>query len=690
LSVRVFAHAITIVVSVAGVLALSAAHLQKERGRLLDEFQVATVDSAREARHTLSGRLTALTQDTELLVNLVDRTRRDRGLDRNTQNRVILSAFDALVAVVVPYRTVMLFAPDGSFSVEAVDPTEDRSRTEEALIAASRALAVTRAPLPSPAMSGPVSIAGDRHFYLYAAGVPGGETIVLTLDAVMFFATALPAPVGSSRLIVADPEGQAWLGCPDPARCRSTPARALLAGVPAATAGAAVGHWLPPALADRFGIGRAPGLLVSGAADTRTGRWQLWLAVSARAIIERQDSLLRWLIVTSLAAALSVVAVGIFILRQQRRAVSLEERLLAAEELAAIRERSDRIIESAPIGVLGVTGDGRVAMVNPFLERKLGPVTVGAPLREAFSGEVAAGAQWLDRALAPPPTGLGDVVQLRDVPLCAPRPGEFDLHLVPLNRGGDDIRAFALIEDRSEVRNLERQLIRAEKLSTVGVLSAGIAHEIGTPLAVIRGRTEYVARQLGARPDLDQDVAAIVGQIDGISSTIRQLLDFSRTTTIERRPVTLAVVTARCRQLLDWRLDARQLTLQLSVDPALPPLAADEDQLQQVLVNVLMNACDACGPGGVVRLVAAPAGPDRLRIVCVDDGCGVAREHLNAVFDPFFTTKKRGEGTGLGLSIVASIVRNHGGDVRLASVPGRGTTVTILWPTLTSPEGTSR
>jgi two-component system sensor histidine kinase HydH len=88
--------------------------------------------------------------------------------------------------------------------------------------------------------------------------------------------------------------------------------------------------------------------------------------------------------------------------------------------------------------------------------------------------------------------------------------------------------------------------------------------------------------------------------------------------------------------------------------------------------------------------MAAPAGPDRLRIVCVDDGCGVAGEHLNAVFDPFFTTKKRGEGTGLGLSIVASIVRNHGGDVRLASVAGRGTTVTILWPTLTSPEGTSR
>jgi two-component system sensor histidine kinase HydH len=687
--VRVVAHAITIVVSVAGVLALSASHLHKERGRLLDEFQGATVDAAREARHTLAGRLTALTQDTELLVNMIDRTRRDRGLDRNTQNRVILSAFDALVAVVVPYRTVMLFAPDGSFSVEAVDPGEDRSRTEAALIAASRALAaaVTRSPRQSPAITGPVTIAGDRHFYLYAAGVPGGETIVLTLDAVMFFASALPAPMGGSQLIVADPDGQAWQGCPDPGRCRSMAARVLLAGVPA---GATVGHWLPPALADRFGIGRAPGLLVSAAADTRTGRWQLWLAVSARAIIERQDSLQRWLMVTSLAAALSVVAIGIFILRQQRRAVSLEERLIAAEELAALRERSDRIIESAPIGVLGVTGDGRVAMVNPFLERKLGPVTVGAPLRQAFSGDVAEGARWLDRALAPPPTGVGDLVQLRDVPLCAPRPGEFDLHLVPLDRGGDDIRAFALIEDRSEVRNLERQLIRAEKLSTVGVLSAGIAHEIGTPLAVIRGRTEYLARQLGARPDLDQDVAAIVGQIDGISSTIRQLLDFSRTTTIERRPVALAAVTARCRQLLEWRLDARRLTLQLSVDPALPALAADEAQLQQVLVNVLMNACDACRPGGVVRLMAAPAGPDRLRIVCVDDGCGVAGEHLNAVFDPFFTTKKRGEGTGLGLSIVASIVRNHGGDVRLASVAGRGTTVTILWPTLTSPEGTSR
>jgi two-component system sensor histidine kinase HydH len=675
--VRIVAHVITIVVSVAGVLTLSAAHLQKERGRLLAEFEATTVDAAREARHTLAGRLTALSQDTQLLVNLVERTRRNAALDRDTQNQVILSAFDALVAVVVPYRTVMLFGPDGALSVEAVDPTEDRGHTEAALIGASRAVAAGRPGAKSPVMNGPVTIGGDRRFYVYAAAVPRGETIVVTLDAVMFFATALPPAVGSSQLIVADPDGQAWLGCPDAARCRPTPVRTLMAGVP----GAARGHSLKPELAERFGIGRAPGLLVSGAADSRTGRWQLWLAVSARAILERQDSLLAWLIVTSLAAALSVVAVGIFILRQQRRAVSLEERLLAAEELAAIRERSDRIIESAPIGVLGVTGDGRVALVNPFLERKLGPVTVGAPLREAFSGAVTEGAQWLDRALAPAQRGLADAVQLRDVPLCAPRPGEFDLHLVPLDRGSDDIRAFALIEDRSEVRNLERQLIRAEKLSTVGVLSAGIAHEIATPLAVIRGRTEHVARQLGARPDLDEDVTAIVGQIDVISSTIRQLLDFSRTTSIERRPVSLAEVAARCRQLLDWRLDARRLTLQLGVGPDLPPLAADEHQLQQVLVNVVMNACDACRPGGAVRLLAAAAGPDRLRILCIDDGCGVASEHLNAVFDPFFTTKKRGEGTGLGLSIVASIVRNHGGDVRLASVPGRGTTVTIFWPT---------
>jgi signal transduction histidine kinase len=172
----------------------------------------------------------------------------------------------------------------------------------------------------------------------------------------------------------------------------------------------------------------------------------------------------------------------------------------------------------------------------------------------------------------------------------------------------------------------------------------------------------------------------IIKHIDDIASTIRQLLDFSRRQPIAHRAVPLPAVLERARGLLDWKLATKSLTMTFSVPHDLPPLAADPDQLEQVLVNLLLNACDASPAHASISVVARAAGDKRARIEVVDRGEGIAPEHMNAVFDPFFTTKKRGEGTGLGLSIVASIVRNHSGEIDLQSEPGVGTTVTVLWP----------
>jgi signal transduction histidine kinase len=269
----------------------------------------------------------------------------------------------------------------------------------------------------------------------------------------------------------------------------------------------------------------------------------------------------------------------------------------------------------------------------------------------------------------------------------------FDVRIVPVRNpaptgrhpGGPynllGVKTFALFEDRSKIRNLENQLVRAEKLITVGVLSAGIAHEIGSPLAVIRGRAEQVLRQVVSGPRAE-DLRVIIKHIDHISSTIRQLLDFSRRQPTLRRAVALESVVRRARDLLQWKLEPRRLHLETELDPDLPPLAADPDQLQQVLVNLLLNACDASEPGGVIRLCARRGAEGLVTLEIIDQGCGIALEHLHAVFDPFFTTKKGGEGTGLGLPIVASIVRNHAGEINLVSAQGKGTTVTVTWPAL--------
>jgi two-component system sensor histidine kinase HydH len=236
----------------------------------------------------------------------------------------------------------------------------------------------------------------------------------------------------------------------------------------------------------------------------------------------------------------------------------------------------------------------------------------------------------------------------------------------------------AALESRLQVA---QALVRAEKLITVGVLSAGIAHEIGSPLAVIRGRAESVLDHEDL-PTRAEDMQIIIKHIDNISSTIRQLLDFSRRQAVAPSPAAFGVALERARALIQWKLAAKGLSLEARVDEDLPRLAADPDQLQQVLVNLLLNACDASEKGQSVQVTArALAGRD-VEFAVVDRGCGVAVEHMNAVFDPFFTTKKRGEGTGLGLTIAAGIVRDHAGQINLVSAPGAGTTVTLLWPTV--------
>jgi two-component system, NtrC family, sensor histidine kinase HydH len=216
------------------------------------------------------------------------------------------------------------------------------------------------------------------------------------------------------------------------------------------------------------------------------------------------------------------------------------------------------------------------------------------------------------------------------------------------------------------------------------VLAAGIAHEIGTPLGVVRGRAEYVQGKLGPQHPQRAGVGVIVEQIDRVSRTLRQLLDFARLQRAVVRPVQLAPLARSVQELLRLESARRTVPLELQLPDALPPLAADPDQLQQVLVNLCLNALDACSEGGRVRLSAsAPVPGEHWGLVALrvqDDGCGIPQESLNQVFDPFFTTKKRGQGTGLGLSMVAQIVRNHGGHVELESEPGKGTCVTLWWP----------
>lgn len=663
-----------ILFALAGVLGLSIVSARRDERQLLEEFTATTQQQLHTSVEVLSTRLDALHQDTRLLVDLVER---ERSLDADQEKRIWLSAFQALAVVVPHYRFIALFADDGRLIVSASDPTEGAA-TVQALSEHSRRLALEIAAQGKQSLGKPAFAYGSRSFWFYGAPVRGaGGAVVVASDAALFLHDVAWTSLPLAKLFVTDPASVVWSGCETTSGCRATQSQVVQRYISPAHTSL---RQLAPDVAEALGVGYSPAVMISESLQQPTGDWTVtWLA-STRAIMTRERAALARVVLAALAGAVAVAAVGIFILRQQRKAVTLAGQLRYAQALASARETSQSIVENAPLGVLGVSQDGKVALANGFLVDRVGPVRVGVPLKEAVTGEGAELVQHLLPLLprsspaGGPPAATGP--ELRALSTSS---HHFHVRVVPVKNADLGIGAFALIEDQSALRSLENQLVRAEKLISVGVLSAGIAHEIGSPLAVIRGRAEQVLRDTPAGPRAD-DLRVIIKHIDRISSTIRQLLDFSRRQPVAPQAVSLGVAVERARELLQWKFESKDLELRVTLDDDLPMLAADPDQLQQVIVNLLSNACDASQPGGQVVISARALGADQVQLAIVDRGHGVAPEHLHAVFDPFFSTKKRGEGTGLGLSIVASIVRNHAGEIALDSAAGRGTTVTVRWP----------
>ena len=223
----------------------------------------------------------------------------------------------------------------------------------------------------------------------------------------------------------------------------------------------------------------------------------------------------------------------------------------------------------------------------------------------------------------------------------------------------------------------EERLLRTEKLATAGQLSAGIAHEIGTPLGVVRGRAELALGRLGAGHAEAPGLRVIVDQIDHVTKLIAQLLANARPDATRAAPVDLRGAIDAAVELLATEAARRRVALERGEIAG--TVIADAGQLQQVLVNIVMNAIDACPDGGRVALAAHPrAGAVAIEIA--DTGHGISPADRAHLFDPFFTSKKRGKGTGLGLWVVAELCRAHGAEIEVDSHEGAGATFRLLWP----------
>jgi two-component system NtrC family sensor kinase len=246
----------------------------------------------------------------------------------------------------------------------------------------------------------------------------------------------------------------------------------------------------------------------------------------------------------------------------------------------------------------------------------------------------------------------------------------------------DAARARLLAESERSLE-LERQLQRAASLAVAGKLTSALAHEVGTPLNVIAGRAEVALKSLTTDSPARADLAIVGAQIDRITRIINSLLDTVRPQAPVARPCRIDGLFDPLLPLFHHAARAGGIALTSSSAPDLPTLHADPGQLQQVLTNLVMNAIEATPPEGRVSLAVTPGvrgGRPGVAIAVSDTGAGIPAAALPHVFDPFFTTKPRGQGTGLGLAISRDIVSAHGGDIRLESEEGRGTTVTVWLP----------
>ena len=253
-----------------------------------------------------------------------------------------------------------------------------------------------------------------------------------------------------------------------------------------------------------------------------------------------------------------------------------------------------------------------------------------------------------------------------------------------------DARATVRVETERRITALE-QLRHADRLSTVGRLAAGIAHEVGTPLNVISARAKQLAGGELAQTDAREYAITIGKQSERITTTIRQLLGFARSGQGVREPQSLAEIVERSVGLLQPLATKRGAVLRVTAPTHDLVVTADTQQLEQVVANLVMNAVQAVAHGGHVdvRVFQSPTSlPDgretpTCQYACFsvsDDGVGIERKDLDRIFEPFFTTKDVGEGTGLGLSLAHEIVREHGGRIDVTSQSGAGTCFVVYLP----------
>ncbi len=363
---------------------------------------------------------------------------------------------------------------------------------------------------------------------------------------------------------------------------------------------------------------------------------------------------------------------------------------LQRAEFERLKEFNENIVESIKVGIFALDLENRVESWNAEMEVMYAlsrAEALGRHIAEIFPADFVGEFDRLHRQ-----SGTHHLTKVK-LPLQTGETRTANLAIAPLlTRDFVSVGTIVLVEDITERTQLESQLTQAEKLSSIGLLAAGVAHEVNTPLAVISSYAQMLQKQArGDDPALQRlrpVLEKITQQTFRASEIVNGLLNFSRATGSEMIALDLNAVARETLTLLDHQLRTARLQVHTTLADPLPRIHGSHGKLQQVVLNLVLNAKDAMTEnGGTDLFVTTEAAGDEIVLTVRDTGGGIAPEHLHRIYDPFFTTKntpKPGQhkGTGLGLAVSYGIVQEHGGRIQVESEVGQGTAFRLYLPVL--------
>ena len=358
------------------------------------------------------------------------------------------------------------------------------------------------------------------------------------------------------------------------------------------------------------------------------------------------------------------------------------------DDALGLRDYQARLLESANALILGIDRQWRITVCNRAMLELTGfhrDEVLGRDVRDFITSDQR---QYLTSAFAAALIGQHHAAVTVVLPTKTNGIVRTVWSIAPVGRastGGPIEAVVAIGQDQSKIDALQQQVVRAERLATLGELAAGVVHELSNPLTSITVYAEYLVRKLEAAGTDESDLEKlrrIGASAQRILRFSRDLVQYARPSGRDLEPIDLASVVRQSVSICEHLVERGGIALDVEVDPELPVVQAVSGQLEQVLINLITNAVHAVENGGKVVVRAAVHGPASVVLEVADSGPGVPEADRQKIFEPFFTTKPDGKGTGLGLPIVRNIVDQHGGEISVSQSSLGGAAFRVVLPIL--------